>query len=485
MISRILAIIFLTGMFISQASSAGAAGTELTTNSGFEAGQSPWAEITSPSQQAVVAGTAHSGSAAAKLCGVNNCNDQLYETVTLPTSFTSLTWSYWYDFQTQETSSSCNDQFRSAIRTTNGTVVTIPQDVCNTAKTNGWVQKSVDLTSKLLPYAGQKVQVYFHGYTNSSLPTTYYIDDVSLSAGTAPSAPSTGVYLGVSISGVPASMTALQTFQQAANKKVAIVSFWRTMGGSQSTLYSSWFQNVFNNGSVPMITWLPKNSDTGASYSLTAIANGQYDSVINTWANTLKGYGHTILIRWAHEMNGSWYAWGQQASAYVAAWRHIHNLFVADGATNVKWVWCPNTEYNTATQFNQYYPGDSYVDWVGLDSYNSPKNGAWYWFSNLFSIGNSYATITALTSKPLMIAETSSAEANLFSPVPPYTKAQWITNAFGTGIPSMPRVRAIVWMNDNLTGSEGCCNWSIQSSSAAQSAFAQAVAPSTYLSTYP
>jgi hypothetical protein len=158
---------------------------------------------------------------------------------------------------------------------------------------------------------------------------------------------------------------------------------------------------------------------------------------------------------------------------------------VADGATNVQWVWCPNTEYSTATQFNQFYPGDSYVDWVALDSYNSPKNGAWYWFSNLFSIGNSYATITALTSKPLMIAETSSAEASSWSPAASYSKGQWITNTFGSGIQTMPRIRAIVWMNDDLTSSEGCCNWSIQSSSAAQSAFAQAVAPSTYVSTYP
>ena len=77
------------------------------------------------------------------------------------------------------------------------------------------------------------------------------------------------------------------------------------------------------------------------------------------------------------------------------------------------------------------------------------------------------------------------AEAGQWTSNPGYTKAQWITDAFGTGIPSMPRIKAVVWMNDNLTASEGCCNWSIESSSSATSAYAQAVAPSSYRGTWP
>lgn len=486
-LSRVLAGLFLVAIVLVRGAQVTNASGEVVANGGFESGQSPWREATTPSQQLVASGTAHSGTMATKLCGVNSCNHEIWQVVSIPASFTSLTLTYWYNIQTQETSTACNDTFRSAIRTTMGIAITIPQHLCNTSKTNGWVQESVDVTSALQSYAGKQVEVYFQATTNASAPTTTYVDDVSLVTGTALSASTTSsdVYLGVSISGVPASMTALQTFEQHAHKHMAIISFWRTMGGQQSTLYDLWFQNVFAHNSVPMITWLPKNSDNGTSYSLTAIASGQYDSTITSWAQKLKSYGHVIFIRWAPEMNGSWNPWGQQPSAYIAAWRHIHNIFVSNGATNVRWVWCPNTQWNSTTAFTQYYPGDSYVDWVGLDSYNMPKNGAWYWFSNLFSIGNSYQVLTALTTKPVIIAETSSAEAYLWSSPPPYTKAQWITNAFGTGIPSMPRIHAVVWMEDNLTATEGCCNWSIESSYAAQSAFAQAVAPSTYLTTYP
>jgi hypothetical protein len=284
-------------------------------------------------------------------------------------------------------------------------------------------------------------------------------------------------------------MTGLTSFEQDAQKHMAIVNFWRDMGGSGSILYDSWFQNVFNHNSVPMITWVPENWDSGSSqtpYTLANIAAGADDSIINSWAQQLRGYGKTIFIRFAHEMNGTWYPWGGQPQNFIAAWRHIHNIFMADGATNVKWIWCPNTEWNAASAFDPYYPGDSYVDWVALDSYNKPSNGSWLWFSQLFSTGSSYQDITALSPKPLMIAETSSAEASLWPVTLGYTKAQWITDAFGTGIPTaMPRIKALVWMNNNLTSSEGCCDWRIESSAAAQSAFAVAVAAPLYRSTYP
>lgn len=295
-------------------------------------------------------------------------------------------------------------------------------------------------------------------------------------------------YLGVAISGVPGDMSLLDKFQQdAGGKHVAIINFWRTMGGSNSILYPSWLQNVASNGSVPMITWVPENRDAGSDqspYTLANIAAGADDSVVNQWAQQLKAYGGTVLLRFAHEMNGMWFPWSQHPRDYVAAWRHIHDIFVADGATNVKWVWCPNTQWNAKSDFAPYFPGNAYVDWVALDSYNKAANGGWLWFSKLFDVGSSYHTITSLTNKPLMIAETSSAEASQFSRNRGHTKAQWITNAFTEGIPSMPRIKAVVWMNDNLTASEGCCDWSIDSSASAESAFAHAISSSYYKSSY-
>lgn len=158
------------------------AATQLILNGGFEAGQSPWQEVTTPGQQLIASGTVHSGAAAAKLCGVDSCNHQLYQIVQLPTSFSSLTLTYWYDIQSQDMSLTCNDSFRSAIATTAGTAITIPQKSCNTSRTSGWVSKTANLTAALQPYAGTKVVVYFQGKTNASAPSTFFVDDVALNA---------------------------------------------------------------------------------------------------------------------------------------------------------------------------------------------------------------------------------------------------------------------------------------------------------------
>ncbi len=196
---------------------------------------------------------------------------------------------------------------------------------------------------------------------------------VSISALALTAAPHTraasSVYVGVSISGVPDSMAALNQYESDLGKHAAIVNFWRDFGSANSTIPAFYLQNLDAHGSVPMVTWLPTNWNGGdqSSYSLAAIAGGAQDSYLRGWAQQLHAYGKPILIRFAHEMNGTWYPqWSGDPAAYIAAWRHIHDLFVQNGATNVQWVWAPNIWYQVslATDGRAYYPGDGYVDWV-------------------------------------------------------------------------------------------------------------------------
>jgi hypothetical protein len=85
-----------------------------------------------------------------------------------------------------------------------------------------------------------------------------------------------------------------------------------------------------------------------------------------------------------------------------------------------------------------------------------------------------------------MIAETSSGEATSTQVTQGYSKAQWITDAFGSAIPSMPRIKAVLWFNEDTSATEANgYDWRIESSAAAQSAYAAAVSPDTYLSTWP
>lgn len=286
-------------------------------------------------------------------------------------------------------------------------------------------------------------------------------------------------------SGVPASMSDLATFEQNAGKKVAIINFWQYWAGSNSAVNVTLLQNAANHGSVPMITWVPRALDGSNPnwYDLGTIRAGGQDSYIRSSAQALKTYGGPVLLRFAHEMNGNWYPWGDEPQLYITAWKHVHDIFTSAGATNVKWVWSPNVEdaWTPLSMLAQYYPGDAYVDWVALDGYNKGSSGyGWQTWNQIYTA--SYRDITSLTSKPLMIAEVSSNEATLAQAAVGLSKASWIRDALTVGVPSMPRIKALIWMNDNLISTEGCCDWRIQSSYAAEMAFRQTVSSSLYLS---
>ncbi|MEV4757070.1 glycosyl hydrolase [Micromonospora sp. NPDC049559] len=122
-------------------------------------------------------------------------------------------------------------------------------------------------------------------------------------------------------------------------------------------------------GSVVMLSW------DGTRYD--RILNGSQDKLITASAKNLAKYQKPIFLRWAWEMNGDWSIWGgaqngRNPQGFVQAWRHIHDIFVKQGATNVGWVWGPNYASIPGDSWNamaNYYPGDEYVDWVGVSGY--------------------------------------------------------------------------------------------------------------------
>jgi hypothetical protein len=166
-------------------------------------------------------------------------------------------------------------------------------------------------------------------------------------------------------------------------------------------------------------------------------------------------------------MNGNWYPWGStsttsttNSTSYVSAYRHVVDLFRADGAQNVKWVWSPNVQESTKYQMAPYFPGDEYVDYVGLDGYNWGTNNGetWQSFEQVFS--SSYAVATQLTSDPVIITETGSSEVG-------GSKADWIRTSFMQTIPQkFPRISAVIWFNRAKED-----DWRINSSQASLEAY--------------
>jgi hypothetical protein len=154
----------------------------------------------------------------------------------------------------------------------------------------------------------------------------------------------------------------------------------------------------------------------------------------------------------------------------------VHGIFAQAGATNVLWVWSPNFDDGGAYPIEPYFPGDAYLDWVGLDGFNWVNiYGASRSFNALFD--RSYATVTSLSSKPVMIAETASNEAGDGGAI----KAAWITDTYTNAIPGKPRIQAVVWFNVISHTTDGTAYWPIESSAQAQQAYAKAVAAPFYL----
>lgn len=191
-----------------------------------------------------------------------------------------------------------------------------------------------------------------------------------------------------------------------------------------------WYPNAYNNvtavGGKVIFTWQP----TGIS--LTTITSGAQNSVIDAAITAIKGFGGLIYIRFAQEMNGNWFPWGTATSDanFVAAWQYLVNRFAAAGVTNVKWIWCPNIDLGVPVRSGQY-PGDSYVDVIGVDGYNyaSTQSISWRSFTALFS-----ATLTEIaaitTSKPLWVCETGCIDVGGHDD-------RWLLSAFLTEGPAL------------------------------------------------
>src|SRR5262249_21766351 len=137
---------------------------------------------------------------------------------------------------------------------------------------------------------------------------------------------------------------------------------------------------------------------------------------------------------------------GQTPQDFVAAWRHIHDIFRAEGAQNVAWVWCPSADpmsrYDpTYGDLASMYPGGDYVDWTCLDVYNKPQMTK-HWLSCEEVVTPPLNAILRFApDKPVMIGETNA--------VPDSRRAQWFAEALTRSVAAHPQIRAVVLWQSN------------------------------------
>jgi Glycosyl hydrolase family 26 len=222
----------------------------------------------------------------------------------------------------------------------------------------------------------------------------------TLSTGPAPTlgAPHSVPYLGVYESDAPGSYSGIDQFAHAIGRQPNIVSY-----------YSHWmtpFQSNFataaeKRGATTLVQIAPQQT------SLASIASGQYDAYLQKYALAVKAFRAPVVLSFGHEMNGTWYSWGFHSTSpavFVDAWRHIVTLFRKLGTRNVTWLWTVNVIGlpNHSPPPRPWWPGRSYVNWVGIDGYYRSLSSG---FASVF--GPTIANVRGFTSDPILIAETA------------------------------------------------------------------------------
>jgi glycosyl hydrolase family 26 len=294
-----------------------------------------------------------------------------------------------------------------------------------------------------------------------------------------------GAHIGSQLTGAqpPWSMAAADAFERLAGKRMSLLSFgvpWVLCRGSscaRQPFPTEAMTDIREHGSIPVIDWASysyPDVPEQPAFRLSAIVGGKYDTFLRRFAKAAKAWGHPFFLRFDWEMNPrTQWAWSEGANGnapgeFVSMWRHVHDVFSAAGASNVNWTWCPNRVEGDEISLPSLYPGDGYVDWLCMDGYNWGTNPShpygWTAFDTVF--GQTYSELQALApDKPIMIGETASSEDG-------GPKPAWIADAVGAVASRYPAVKGLVWFEANADGMD----WPIETSPAAQAAFARAIA---------
>lgn len=277
-----------------------------------------------------------------------------------------------------------------------------------------------------------------------------------------------GVFLGDAESKTEVIDRSIQDFTAMTGRRPALVKSFHAFNADFSA--TGWagrlMRKVRDAGSTNFIALAPAwTSDIPTDSVLAAINDGSADDELTRIAHDMRDFRDVVLIEPGWEMNGRWgYRWqgvenipaATAGKQYIAAWRRVVDIFRREGASNVRWVFSPNTGNPVVggapgpshwNWYGHYYPGDDYVDYLGVHGFNGPSVWfrRWMPFEQLFSAEPSDYTLPDMVrrfpDKPLIISEVA-AEAD----PDPAKRGEWIRDAFRQMI-AHPRIVGVIWFN--------------------------------------
>jgi mannan endo-1,4-beta-mannosidase len=263
-----------------------------------------------------------------------------------------------------------------------------------------------------------------------------------------------GKFLGVEVPGAPDSLNPVISVAAGIGRNPNLIGQYVQWNAPFDAAAAA---RSVSYGALYYAAWEPFDT------SVQSIAQGTSDAYITSFAKAVRAFGDPIALSFGHEMNGDWYPWGTKqttAASFVAAWRHIHDLFAKAGADNVIWIWNPNIiSPMPNVQLKPYWPGSAYVDWVGITGYFATTGP--HTFDGLY--GQTMAEIRQFTTKPFIIAETAvetgpSDEVSVLNLV--------------SGVQQRSDVLGFIWFNYDKNG----VDWTVDGRPAVRAAIAGSVA---------
>jgi hypothetical protein len=297
-------------------------------------------------------------------------------------------------------------------------------------------------------------------------------------------------------------------FETLANKEIGWVFFsnnWLPQTGG-IRFPDQEVEKIHALGKVPYIRMMARSqleeSQADPIYTMDNFLNGMFDEDLKEWARKAKSYDFPLLVEFGTEMNGFWFPWngywnGAGETAYgnpdeydgpekfKKVYQKIINICRNEGADNITWFFHVNIENDPVTDWNtmkNYYPGDEYIDWIGMSvygalDYNEPRRN----FEEILSENWDEITHISDEGKPIALLEWGILEY----PADDY-KAQWITQAaesIRAGAIYSGQIKAISYWNEAWEDENDFINLRIDSSPSTLQAYRDAVNSPVFIST--
>ena len=293
-------------------------------------------------------------------------------------------------------------------------------------KAISWWHENFDNSLLKVNSSTESLAAYKNGVSSLTFITTANINSNKLIE------PTTGIYHSAypDFGGTEDIVTAerINDFENLVNKNIVWAYF--SNNWYNNIVFPSTEVNTINStGKIPFIRIMPRtNFDEGGpdpNYTLQKIIDGNFDNALTQWAIDASNTNIPLLVEFGTEVNGNWFPWNAQyngagettgygdanlydgAERFRDAYRHIIDICNTNGASNITWFFHVDAYSEPSISWNEiehYYPGDDYIDWLGVSIYGPQESNEGYQeFSEIMN--DIYPKINTLSSKPIAVLE--------------------------------------------------------------------------------